>query len=249
MSKTKFASTPIPETYEELCWDYPPRKIKNKGEHANALRVIDAMAGHSLNPDQADYLDLLSDLVEAYENKAIDLPKVPVTEVLKELMEESNMTQTRLAEVLGIDNTLVTKILKGEREITLDLARALARQFNVDAGLFVVLPDSEAESRPEPKANKLGSWQKYRVTADDFRRYHRRKIVFAGIPSKGKTLAGVGELRVRTYKDMGLADIFVSQWFGTYGTTLILTLPEKAFRKIVETSEGLRLDWNRGLGA
>jgi hypothetical protein len=50
---------------------------------------------------------------------------------------------------------------------------------------------------------------------------------------------------LRTYKDMGVADIFVDQWFGTYGTTLMLTLPEEAFRKIVETPEGgLRVDWN-----
>ena len=244
MNKTKIASTGIPETYDELCRGYPPRKIKNKAAHAGALKVIDAMAGHALNPDQEDYLDLLSDLVEAYENKAVDPPKVPVTEVLKELMEERNMTQTRLAEFLGIDNSLVTKILKGEREITVDIARALARQFNVDASMFLVLPNSEAERRPESKGNRLGSWQRYRVTADDRRRYNKKKIVFAGIPSRGKTLAGAGELRVRAYKDMGIADIFVSQWFGTDGTTLILTLPEKAFRKIVETPEGIRLDWD-----
>ena len=59
-------------------------------------------------------------------------------------------------------------------------------------------------------------------------------------------LAGSGRLMLRTYQDMGVADIFVDQWFGTYGTTLLLTLPEKAFRKIVETPEGLRLEWNSG---
>lgn len=227
---------------------FPPRKIKDKADHANAIEVIDAMAGHSLNRDQEDYLELLSDLVETYENESVDLPKVPVTEVLKELMEERAMTQTRLAEVLGIDNTLVTKILKGEREITVDVARTLARQFNVDASLLLVLPNTEDEitDRPEPKKNKLGAWQKYRITADDCRHYNKRKIVFEGIRSRGKTLAGSGRLMVRTYKDMGVADIFVDQWFGTYGTTLILTLPEKAFRKIVETPEGLRLEWNPG---
>jgi hypothetical protein len=93
---------------------------------------------------------------------------------------------------------------------------------------------------------KLGAWQKYRLTADDYRHYHKRKIVFAGILSRGKMLAGSGRLMLRTYQDMGVADIFVDQWFGTYGTTLLLTLPEKAFRKIVETPEGLRLEWNSG---
>jgi transcriptional regulator with XRE-family HTH domain len=170
-----------------------------------------------------------------------------VAEVLKELMEENAMTQTRLAEVLGIDNTLVTKILKGEREITVEVARTLARQFNVDGSFswFCRIPKRRILIDLNQKI-KLGAWQKYRLTADDYRHYHKRKIVFAGILSRGKMLAGSGRLMLRTYQDMGVADIFVDQWFGTYGTTLLLTLPEKAFRKIVETPEGLRLEWNSG---
>ena len=247
MKTRKFTSHEIPETYEELCRVLPPRKIEDKASYANAMEVLDAMAGIALNRDQEEYLDLLSDLVAGYEDKSVDMPKVPVTEVLKELIEESDMTQTSLAAVLGIDNALVTKILKGEREITVDLARTLARQFNVDASLFLVLPNREDENidPPERKNKKLGVWQKYRVTSEDYQRYNKRKIVFSGIVSRGKTLAGTGKLMLRTYNDMGIADIFVDQWFGTYGTTLILTLPEEVFRKIVETPEGgLRLDWN-----
>ena len=226
----------------------PPRKIEDKSDYANVMEVIDAMAGLSFSRDQEDYLDLLSDLAARYEDKSVDMPKVPVIEVLKELMEESGLSQTRLAEVLRIDNTLITKILKGEREISVDLARTLARQFNIDASLFLVLPNEEDEKTdpPEPKSNTLGVWRKYHVTSEDYQRYNKRKIVFSGLRSKGTTLAGTGKLMVRTYKDSGVADIFVEQWFGTYGTTLILTLPEKAFRKIVETPEGLRLDWNPG---
>jgi HTH-type transcriptional regulator / antitoxin HigA len=248
MKKTKLASAEIPETYAELCRMLPPRKIEDKSDYANVMEVIDAMAGLTLSRDQEDYLDLLSDLAASYEDKSVDMPKVPVIEVLKELMEESGLSQTRLAEVLGIDNTLITKILKGEREISVDLARTLARQFNVDASLFLVLPNEEDEKTdlPDPKSNTLGVWGKYHVTSEDYQRYNKKKIVFAGLRSKGKTLAGAGKLMVRTYKDSGVADIFVEQWFGTYGTTLILTLPEKAFRKIVETPEGLRLDWNPG---
>lgn len=248
MKLRKMTSTELPETYEELCRLLPPRKIEDKSSYANAMEVLDAMAGITLNQDQEDYLDLLSDLAAGYEDKSVEMPKVPVTEVLKELIEESNMTQTGLAQVLGIDNSLVTKILKGKREITVDLARTLARQFNVDANLFLVLPDREDESpqRLERKNKKLGVWQKYRITAEDYRRLHKRSIAFSGIVSRGKTLAGTGKLMLRTSKDMGIADIFVDRWFGNYGTTLILTLPEEVFRRIVETTEGgLQLEWNR----
>ena len=166
----------------------PPRKIEDKSDYANVMEVIDAMAGLPLSRDQEDYLDLLSDLAASYEDKSVDMPKVPVIEVLKELMEESGLSQTRLAEVLGIDNTLITKILKGEREISVDLARTLARQFNVDAGLFLVLPNQEDEKTfpSEPKRNNRGVWRKYHVTSEDYQCYNKRKIVFAGLRSKGK---------------------------------------------------------------
>ena len=194
----------------------PPRKIEDKSHYANVMEVIDAMAGLSFSRDQEDYLDLLSDLAASYEDKSVDMPKVPVIEVLKELMEESGLSQTRLAEVLGIDNTLITKILKGEREISVDLARTLARQFNIDASLFLVLPNEEHEKTdpPEPKSNTLGVWRKYHVTSEDYQRYNKRKIVFSGLRSKGKTLAGTGKLMVRTYKDSDVADIFVERCSG-----------------------------------
>jgi antitoxin component HigA of HigAB toxin-antitoxin module len=107
MKKTKLASAEIPETYAELCRMLPPRKIEDKADYANVMEVIDAMAGLTLSRDQEDYLDLLSNLAASYEDKSVDMPKVPVIEVLKELMEESGLSQTRLAEVLGIDNTLI----------------------------------------------------------------------------------------------------------------------------------------------
>jgi antitoxin component HigA of HigAB toxin-antitoxin module len=108
MKARKITTTELPETYEELCRLLPPRKIEDKASYGNAMGVLDAMAGIALNRDQEEYLDLLSDLVTGYEDKNVEMPKVPVTEVLKELIEESNMTQTSLAEVLGIDNALVT---------------------------------------------------------------------------------------------------------------------------------------------
>ena len=42
------------------------------------LEVLDAMAGITLNQDQEDYLDLLSNIAAGYEDKSVEMPKVPV---------------------------------------------------------------------------------------------------------------------------------------------------------------------------
>jgi len=47
---------------------YLIRPIHNRAEADCAEEMIDLLAGHSLNRDQADYLDLLSDVFEKWEN-------------------------------------------------------------------------------------------------------------------------------------------------------------------------------------
>src|SRR5882724_9159288 len=58
----------IPKTYNRLLAMHPLRPIHNDVELEHATEIIDILAGHELNADQADYLDVLSTLVEAYEN-------------------------------------------------------------------------------------------------------------------------------------------------------------------------------------
>src|SRR6266704_2879415 len=58
----------VPKTYDQLLAMHPLRPIHNDAELDHATEIIDILAGHDLNADQADYLDVLSTLVEAYEN-------------------------------------------------------------------------------------------------------------------------------------------------------------------------------------
>lgn len=135
-SKWKFKD--LPKTYAKLVAWYAPRPIRNETECQAATGMIDALAGHALNRDQDDYLDLLSTLVEAYdkEHHAIKAGKMTPLEALEYLMEESGMTAADLGKLLG-ERTLGSKILRGERKIRLTYAKALAMRFCVDIGLFI----------------------------------------------------------------------------------------------------------------
>ena len=63
---TPFAK--IPKSYSELMAMYLIRPIHNRAEADCAEEMINLLAGHSLNQDQADYLDLLSDVFEKWED-------------------------------------------------------------------------------------------------------------------------------------------------------------------------------------
>ena len=49
----------IPKTYDQLLAMHPLRPIHSDMELEHATEMIDILAGHDLNADQADYLDVL----------------------------------------------------------------------------------------------------------------------------------------------------------------------------------------------
>jgi len=48
---------------------------------------------------------------------------------IKTLRDESNLTQTKVAEYLSLDQSMIAKIEKGERNITSDVIEKLSRLF------------------------------------------------------------------------------------------------------------------------
>lgn len=67
---------------------------------------------------------------------------IPLThpgEHLRELMQDSALTQYRLAKAIGVQQTRIMEILKGRRAITADTALRLARFFETTPQLWIDL--------------------------------------------------------------------------------------------------------------
>ena len=114
-----------------------PRPIHDKAEFQNVTDITEAMAGHKLTPDQADYFDLLCRLIEDYEKESVDAPKVTPLQALQHLLDAHNMTAADLSRLLGVHRTLGAMILRGERKLILNHVQTLARHFGVSADLFL----------------------------------------------------------------------------------------------------------------
>lgn len=91
--------------------------------------------------DQNDYLETLILLVEAHEAKdiadALDRSKSSGLDAVKYLMETHGMNQIELAKSLKIGASAVSMILSGDRPITADHARNLAKHFGVSPAAFL----------------------------------------------------------------------------------------------------------------
>ena len=135
------AATKIPASYSRLMRQFPLRPIRSAIQYRQASAILDKLAvrEESLDAGEADYLETLSLLIEAYDREHYPFPQHDATprEVLRFLMQHNGLKQGELAELLGIGPSAISMVLSGQRPITADHARRLGDRFSVDPGLFI----------------------------------------------------------------------------------------------------------------
>jgi HTH-type transcriptional regulator/antitoxin HigA len=138
-TKAKLRFQDLPKDYAALCRLFLPRPIHDAVDYANVVEMTDAMVlwHERFTQDQADYFELLCSLIEEFDAKNVKWPKVTGVDMLKHLMEAQSMSAADLSRLLGGSRNLGAMILRGERKLTLNHVRTLARRFRVSADLFL----------------------------------------------------------------------------------------------------------------
>ena len=122
----------IPKTYAGLMEMHLLRPIHDQVDSENAAEMIDLLAGHKLNPEQSDYLDLLSDLYEKWESKQFPISRARGPELLRLVLSERGEKASALAKLLGIDASLGYRLLRGERQLTATQITQVASHYGLD---------------------------------------------------------------------------------------------------------------------
>jgi HTH-type transcriptional regulator / antitoxin HigA len=126
--------------YLELVRHFPLRPIRTKREYTAATNAMESLAVRgedNLNQDELDYLDVLTGLVQAYDQQHCPEPDegTPL-ERLKFLMQEAGMTTADLGRLLG-GSGLASQIMLGRRQLSKTHIRILSRHFKLDANYFL----------------------------------------------------------------------------------------------------------------
>jgi HTH-type transcriptional regulator/antitoxin HigA len=142
------------EKYLDLIRNFPPRPIRSERDLDRATRVIDSLVDRpSLSSDEKDYLNVLGDLVETYEDEHYPMAKVSDARMVRHLMEAKGVNQTEVAQATGIANSTISAVLKGTRQLTREHIGRLAVFFHVDPGVFIF----GEQQRPRKRAaGKMG---------------------------------------------------------------------------------------------
>jgi HTH-type transcriptional regulator / antitoxin HigA len=89
-----------------------------------------------LTAPEQDYLDVLSDLIEAYESEHVEINPVGDADLLQFLIENRGTTQAGVARHAGIAESTISEVLSGKRSLNRSQIGKLARFFHVEPGAF-----------------------------------------------------------------------------------------------------------------
>ena len=147
--KIQATSVRVPDKYLKLVRRFPLRPLRSDEELDQAITVINSLLDRDdLDPAEADYLDVLGDLVERYETEEHPIGGVTDAEVLGHLIEARGVTQAQVARATGIAVSTVSELLSGKRKMSRSHIGKLAHYFHVDPGVFAF---EEVSGFPGPR--------------------------------------------------------------------------------------------------
>ena len=125
------------DSYLVLIHRFPLRAIRNDRELDAAIALVDELLDRPmLDEGEDDYLDVLGNLVEDYEESVHPIEPASDAAMLESLLTDRGQTQLHVAAATGIANSTLSNVLHGKRQLTRDHIRRLAKHFKVDPAVF-----------------------------------------------------------------------------------------------------------------
>lgn len=127
----------LSHTYFKLVKQFPLTHLRDDAHLRVAQEMIDQLLESDLDAGGQAYLDVLTDLVEAYEEEHAPIPDASEADVLRELLRASGLSQPKLAKKVGIAQSTISAVVNGARSLTKDQVVALSKFFRVSPAAFL----------------------------------------------------------------------------------------------------------------
>jgi HTH-type transcriptional regulator/antitoxin HigA len=113
-----------------------PRLIRNDEELAEYTRALFKLTAKAdPTPDEEQAVELMTLLIERYEQEQYPVPDAEPADVLRYLLERNGLSQRDIAQELGSEST-VSLVLSGKRQLNRDHIARLSQRFNVSPAVF-----------------------------------------------------------------------------------------------------------------
>jgi len=125
------------QKYGKLLAQTLPAVIETDAEYEHLLAEIEKLIDkEDRSPEEDKLFDLMTALVERFEEENYSIPDAPPHEVLQELMRSRGLKQRDLLGIFGSDG-LASEVVNGKRNISRAHAKSLAEYFHVSVDLFI----------------------------------------------------------------------------------------------------------------
>jgi len=113
------------------------RPIKSEQDYTNTLSRVESLMEAKPDTPQMDELEVLTTLVEAYEEQHYAIEAPDPIEAIKFRMEQEGLKQKDLVAIVG-SKSRVSEILNKKRKLTIEMIRNLHKQLHIPIeSLFV----------------------------------------------------------------------------------------------------------------
>jgi len=112
------------------------KPIKNENDYQNALERLEIIFDAPTDTKEGDEAEILSLMIENYENEHYPIESPDPIEAIKIRMEELNLRQKDLVGVIG-GKSRVSEILNRKKKLTVDMIRELERILQISASVLV----------------------------------------------------------------------------------------------------------------
>jgi len=120
----------------QTLFDMKIRAIKTELDYNEVLVRLENIFHAEADTPEGDEAEVLSILIEKYEDEHYPIGLPDPIEAIKFRMEQMGMKQKDLAEVVGLKSR-VSEILNRKRKLTLDMIRKLSTALNIPTEVLV----------------------------------------------------------------------------------------------------------------
>jgi HTH-type transcriptional regulator/antitoxin HigA len=112
------------------------KPIKTKKDYQAALKRLDIIFDAKPGTSAGDELEVLSILIEKYEDETSEIDYPDPIEAIKFRMEQMGYNQNDLAKVVGLKSR-ASELLNKKRKLTLEMIRKLHNSFSIPTDVLI----------------------------------------------------------------------------------------------------------------
>jgi HTH-type transcriptional regulator/antitoxin HigA len=126
--------------------------VTNHASHAKALRRIEQLWDAPPGSPEANELDALATLVDAYERRAFPIAPPDPVDAIEARREDLGWSRKELEPLLG-SRARVSEVLSRRRALTLPMIRRIHAEMGISAEVLITEPRPIAKTRPRDRSS------------------------------------------------------------------------------------------------